>query len=90
MASKGKKTKDNLNLTPQEAESMGLEMENEGQPDLPEEVRELPMHEQVVGALTEDDVVEALTGEVTSESREDVEEAVGDMQEEEAEKEDGS
>jgi hypothetical protein len=36
----------------------------------------------VVGELTEDDVVEALTGEVTPESREDVDEAVADRMEE--------
>jgi hypothetical protein len=45
------------------------------------------MHEQVVGELTEGEVVEALTGEVTPESREDVEEAIGDLQEDVAEEE---
>lgn len=77
--------KNALNLTAEEAESMGVEPEKEGPAVVSEEVRELPMHEQVVGALTEDEVVEALTGEVTAESREDVEEAIADLQEDEAE-----
>jgi hypothetical protein len=88
MARKGRKIKDTLKLTPQEAESLGVELEQEGRVTFSEKVHELPMHEQVVGALTEDDVAEALTGEVTAESREDVEEAVGDMQEDAAENED--
>lgn len=79
--------KDILKLTRQEAESMGVEMEDAGPPDVPEETRELPLHEQADGALTEDEVVEALTGEVSPESREDVEEAVGDNQEDAAEEE---
>jgi len=79
--------KDTLKLTTQEAESMGIELEKDGRAEVPEEVRELPMHEQVVGALTEDDIVEALTGEVTEESREDVEEAIADLQEDAAEEE---
>jgi len=78
--------KDILKLTLQEAESMGIELEKEGTA-VPAEVRELPMHEQVVGELTEGEVVEALTGEVTTESREDVEEAIGDLQEDVAEEE---
>jgi hypothetical protein len=89
MARKGRKRKDALNLTPQEAEAMGIELEPARPAKVPERVKELPMHEQVVGALTEDDVVEALTGEVTDESREDVEEAVGDNQEDAAEGEGG-
>lgn len=87
MARKEKKTNNALNLTRQEAESMGVEMENEEPPKVREETRELPMHEQVAGALTEDDVAEAFEGEVTEESREEVEEAVGDLQEDEAENE---
>jgi predicted amino acid racemase len=78
--------KDVLKLTSQEAESMGIELERE-ETAVPTEVRELPMHEQVVGELTEGEVVEALTGEVTPESREDVEEAIGDLQEDVAEEE---
>jgi len=77
--------KDVLKLTAQEAESMGIELESDSQQDTPAAVRELPMHEQVVGALTEDDIVEALTGEVTPESREDVVEAMSDLQEDAAE-----
>jgi hypothetical protein len=87
MARKGNRSKDTLHLTPQEAESMGVELGNPGGSAASIEVRELPMHEQVVGALTEDDVVEAMTGEVTPESREDVEEAIADRQEEAAEEE---
>ena len=78
--------KEILKLTSQEAESMGIELEREETAVSPE-VRELPMHEQVVGELTEGEVVEALTGEVTAESREDVEEAIGDLQEDVAEEE---
>lgn len=84
---KEKTMKDTLNLTAQEAESMGVELEKEGLGVVSEAVRELPMHEQVIGALTEDEVVEALTGEVTTESREDVEEAISDLQEDAAEEE---
>jgi hypothetical protein len=66
---------------------MGVELDGQDRAPLPEALRELPMHEQVAGALTEDDVAEAFTGEVTAESLEDVEEAVGDNQEEAAEEE---
>ena len=81
MAHKGRTLKDALHLTPQEAESLGVELTHDGPPTAPEWIRELPLHEQVEGALTEDDVVEALTDEVTPESREDVDETVGDEQE---------
>jgi len=79
--------KDVLKLTFQEAESMGVDLEKEKEAAVPIEVKERPLHEQVVGELTEDDIVEALTGEVTDESREDVEEAISDSQEDAAEKE---
>ena len=85
MPSKSRKSSNVLRLTPQEAETLGIELEEGERSEVPEAIRELPMHEQVVGSLTEDDVVEALTGEVTPESREDVEEAIGDEQEDEAE-----
>jgi hypothetical protein len=85
MASKGNRKKDDLHLTAEEAESMGVEPAREEPGEVPVAVRELPMHEQVFGELTEDDVVEAFTGEVTAEGREDVEEAVGDLQEDTAE-----
>jgi hypothetical protein len=49
-------------------------------------MRELPLHEQIVGSLTEDEVTDALTGEVTPESREDVEDLFADLQEEEADR----
>lgn len=77
--------KDVLKLTAREAESMGIELEKEGRAEVPEQVRELPLHEQFAGAMTNDDVVEALTGEVSEESREDVIEAVSDVQEDAAE-----
>ena len=86
MARHGGKAKDILKLTPEEAESMGLDLEAEGTPRASDEVRALPLHEQVVGALTVDDVVEALTGEVTPEGREDVDEEVADQQEDAAER----
>jgi hypothetical protein len=72
--------KDILKLTPEEAESMGVEFPEE--PGLlPEDRREHPLHEQVAGALTEGDVVEALAGEVTDESREEIEDTFADLQE---------
>lgn len=80
-----KHKKDPLDLTPVEAESMGIGMRASERQELPVEVRERPLHEQVAGALTEDDVVESMLGEVTDEGREDVEEAVSDMQEDAAE-----
>jgi len=80
-----KHARDPLDLTPMEAESMGIGMPATERPELPLEVRERPLHEQVAGALTEDDVVESMLGEVTEEGREDVEEAVADMQEDAAE-----
>lgn len=78
--------KDTLKLTAEEAESMGVELP--GEPGLlPEDLRERPLHEQVAGALTEGDVVEALAGEVTPESREEIEDAFADLQERAAENE---
>jgi len=72
--------KDILKLTPEEAESLGVEFP--GEPGmLPEDLREHPLHEQVAGALTEGDVVEALAGEVTAESREEIEDSFADLQE---------
>ena len=72
--------KDILKLTPEEAESLGVELP--GEPGLlPEDTRELPLHEQVAGALTEGDVVEALVGEATAENREEIEDAFADLQE---------
>lgn len=79
--------KSTLNLSSQEAESMGVELEKKGLTMVSEEVRELPLHEQVIGSLTEDEVVEALAGEVSTESREDVVEAISDLQENAAEEE---
>ena len=71
--------KDILKLS-EEAESMGLELP--GEPGmLSENLREHPLHEQVAGALTEGDVVESLVGEVTTESREEIEDAFADLQE---------
>ena len=72
--------KDILKLTADEAESIGVQLP-EDPSLLPEAVRELPLHEQVAGALTEDDVAEALVGQVTPESREEVEDAFADLQE---------
>ena len=86
MAGRTKKEKDVLKMTAQEAESLGVELPAESAA-LPKARRELPLHEQVTGALTEDDVAEALTGEVTEETVEDVDEAVADMQEEAVDKE---
>jgi hypothetical protein len=79
-ATVNRKRRKTLKLTPEEAESIGVELPAE--PELlPEDLREHPLHEQVTGELTEEDVAEALTGEVTPESVEDVDEAVADDQE---------
>ncbi len=81
------KGKDILHLTREESESMGVEFQEEPSV-VPEKLREHPLHEQVIGALTEDDVAEALTGEVTSESREEMEDFFADKQEEAADNQD--
>jgi hypothetical protein len=85
MSSKRTKSNDSLNLTREESESMGVAFPEEPAP-VPADLRERPLHEQVVGSLTEDEVTEALTGEVTLESREDVEDLFADLQEEEADR----
>jgi len=46
-----KRRKDQLDLTPMEAESLGIGMRADERPELPLEVRERPLHEQVAGAL---------------------------------------
>jgi len=72
--------KDILKLTLEEAESIGVEWP--GEPGmLPENLPERALHEQVAGVLTEGDVVESLVGEVTTESREEIEDAFADLQE---------
>lgn len=88
MPGKGRKAELGLKLTTEEAESMGVDLPEQEPPVASETRRELPLHEQVLGALTEDDVAEALTGEVTRESREEIEEAFADAQEEAADEED--
>ena len=72
--------KDDLKLTPEEAEALGIKVPEEPAL-LPEDLRERPLHEQVAGAMTEGDVVEALVGEVTPESREEIEDTFADLQE---------
>ena len=62
---------------------MGVEFSEEVVP-LSVDMREHPLHEQVGWSLTEDEVTEVLAGEVTQESREDVEDLFADVQEEEA------
>jgi hypothetical protein len=83
--SKTTKTHDHLNLTQEESESIGVAFPEESAP-VSADVRQLPLHEQAGWSLTEDDVTEALTGEVTPESREDVEDLFADVQEEEADR----
>jgi hypothetical protein len=85
MASKRTKRKDSLNLTQEESESLGVAVHEDSTP-VSVEVRELPLHEQTRGSLTEIDVTEALTGEVTPESREAVRDLYADLQEEEADR----
>jgi hypothetical protein len=84
MTSKSKK-KDGLNLTQEESESMGVAFPVAPNP-VSADRQEHPLHEQLRGSLTEDDVAEAFTGEVTSESREDVEDLFANVQEEEADR----
>jgi len=81
MAPSSKNGKDPLNLTPEEAASMGVYLPGEPVPVAPDQ-RELPLHEQVAGELTEDDVAEAFTGEITPDSREEVEDTFADAQNE--------
>ncbi len=85
MGSRKTKRKDGLNLTQEESESMGVVFPEEPTP-VSVERREKPLHEQVSWSLTEDDVTEALVGEVTPESREGVEDLFADLQEEEADR----
>jgi len=85
MASKRTKREDGLNLTREESESLGVTFPEESAP-VSVNMREHPLHEQTSGSLTENDVAEALTGEVTPESREVVEDLCADMQEEEADR----
>ncbi len=85
MSSKRAKRNDGLNLTREESESLGLAFPEEPL-QLSVARREHPLHEQINGALTEDEVAEALTGEVTPESREDVQDFFADVQEEEADR----
>jgi hypothetical protein len=85
MASKSTKRNDGLNLTREESESLGMAFPEEPTP-VSVDMQEHPLHEQIGGSLTEDDVTEALTGEVTLETREDVEDLFADLQEEEADR----
>jgi hypothetical protein len=85
MSSKRTKRNDGLNLTREESESLGLAFPEEPAP-VSLDRQERPLHEQLGRALTEDDVAEALTGEVTPESREAVEDLFADVQEEEADR----
>lgn len=85
MASNHEKASETLNLTQAESESIGVVFPEAPIP-VPPEMQEHPLHEQVGWALTEDDVAEALTGEVTPESREVVEDLFADLLEEEADR----
>jgi hypothetical protein len=85
MTSKRTKRKNGLNLTQEESESLGVAFPEESAP-VSVGMQEHPLHEQIRGSLTENDVTEALTGEVTPESREVVEDLYADLQEEEADR----
>ncbi len=85
MSPKKSKSNDSLHLTREEAESMGVAFPEAPAP-VSADLRERPLHEQVVGSLTEAEVTEALTGEVTPESREEVEDLFADEQEAEADR----
>ncbi len=79
MASNRTKRNDGLNLTQAESESLGVAFPEEPIP-VSLDMRERPLHEQMGGSLTEDDVAEILIGEVTPESREEVEDLFADVQ----------
>ena len=83
MASKAARNRAGLNLTQEEADTIGVALPEEST-QVSVDQRELPFHEQLGRPMTEGDVTEALTGEVTAESREAVEELFADLQEEEA------
>lgn len=85
MTAKHMNQNDTLHLTREESESMGVTFHAEP-PPIPTELREHPLHEQAGWAMTEDDVAEVLTGEVTPESHEEVEDFFADMQEKEADR----
>ncbi len=85
MSSKRTKRNDGLNLTREESESLGLAFPEDPTP-VSVDMQEHLLHEQIGGALTEDDVTEALTGEVSPETREAVEDLFADVQEEEADR----
>lgn len=85
MSPKRTKSNDSLNLTREESESMGVAFPEEPTP-VSTDLREHPLHEQVGRTMTADEVTEALTGEVTPETREDVEDLFADLQEEEADR----
>jgi len=88
MPSKRTKIADGLNLTREESESLGVAFPEASLP-VSVDMREHPLHEQVGWTLTEDSVTEVLVGEVTPESREDVEDLFEDVQEEEADRSSG-
>jgi hypothetical protein len=85
MLSKQSKPQDGLDLTEEESESLGVAFAQEPTV-VSTDTREHPFHEQFGWSMTEDDVTEALTGEVTPESREAVEDLFADLQEEEADR----
>jgi hypothetical protein len=85
MVSKKPKRNDGLNLTQEESESLGVAGPEEPAP-IPVGMRERPLHEQTGWPLSEDEVTEALTGEVTPESREVVADLYADLQGEEADR----
>lgn len=85
MASKGTKSNDALNLTREESDSIGVAFQEETTLE-PIGLREHLLHEQVGGSLDEDEVTEMMTGEVTPETREQVEDLFADVQEEAADR----
>jgi hypothetical protein len=85
MASRRTKNSEALNLTREESDSIGVAFQEEP-PPVSTDLREHLLHEQVRGSLDEDEVTEALTGEVTPETREQVEDLFADVQEEVADR----
>jgi hypothetical protein len=83
MASKKTKRHNGLNLTQEEPESHGVVFPKDPVP-ISVDMGEHPLHKQIGGSLTEDDVTETLTGEVAPENRGEVDDLFADLQEEEA------
>jgi hypothetical protein len=85
MTSKRTRGDDFRNLTQEESESIGMAVPEEPAPASINMQARL-LHEQVLGSLDEDEVTGVLSGEVTPETRAQVEDLYADLQEEVADR----